>query len=65
MSIKEEIKKELLKLLEEEYKNISQQYSELQYCKFMINDGYSRKTAIALENEIMFIKKLKVFADSI
>ena len=65
MSIKDNIKKELLKIIEDEENNIQATYSNCQYMYFTINDEFSKGKMVTFEEEMIFLDRLKKFVESI
>lgn len=65
MTIKDNIKEELLKLIDEEVKEVSKMYTDNQYIYFTTNDEFAKGKIVSCENELIFLQRLKDFVKRI
>ena len=65
MSIKDNIKNELLKIINEEEMAIKKLYIDHQYIYFTTNDEFSKGRMVSCEDEDIFLQRLKNFIKSI
>ena len=65
MSIKDNIKEELLKMIDEEVQAIRKVYTDNQYIYFTTNDEFAKGKIVSCEDEYIFLQRLKDFVKSI
>lgn len=65
MTIKDNIKNELLKMIDEEVRAITKVYTDNQYIYFTTNDDFAKGKVVSCEDEMIFLQRLKDFVKRI